>query len=515
MTDNRITKTLRDTPQVKWQRAMLLSSLANGREATPAEWYEMLDMYYLNNGLYDALAAVMRNEGLWMENMKPLRNPANRAVEFHVSHLWPGALPQAMPLIAKEPVIEAIQKVWDWSNWGEIKQPAARKYASLGDMFIKVPTHKNTQGEVTQVILQVLCAQDVIDFKKDERKFITFIRIDTPQIREADGKIDAFIRTEVWNKDDGSYKIYEHKKDIGTDIKLLGSPTISKSITDAFGIDFIPIVHAMFRDVGERRGAGCFVHALDKIDEANRMSTRLHQMLFRYNKALMAVTANAADAQGRPLPPPHLADRNGNDDQNTSYVQGDDDLLELPGFSKVEYLVPNVKYADALAILQDHMSELEYDLPEIAYYDLQDKGQLSGKAFRTMLSGAIDRAIEARGNGETALIRAQQMALTIGQLHNLPGFEATTIGTFENGDFAHSFVERDVIPVEKQEQAEIFRAFTGGGMPTQSAAKQAGLSKTEIDEMTAEEDANRNKEQASLGQTLLEMQRQRDQGKTK
>ena len=81
---------------------------------------------------------------------------------------------------------------------------------------------------------------------------------------------------------------------------------------------------------------------------------------------------------------------------------------------------------------------------------------------------------------------------------------------FERSAEVDRFVaERDVIPMDKAEKAEIFKSFTSGGMPKGSAGRQAGLSQAEIDDMLDEEDADRKKQQASLGQTLLEMQRQR------
>jgi hypothetical protein len=478
MTDNRVEAALRDEAQSKKSR-LGLHGLIEGK-LTPAEWYGILERYYKNNGLYDTLAQMLRIEGLWMQGMKPLRNPANRAVEFHVSHLWPGTLPNAMPISAKNSrVIDAIHQVWNWSDWGSEKQIAARKYANLGDLFIKVPTYRNAEGEVTQVFLQFLDAANVIDFKKDARKFLTYIRMDTYQMRTADdGGAEQYVRTEIWNKAMGMYEIYQHNKGKGASIQELGDPIISKPIKDSFGFDFIPIVHAKFCDVGEQRGKNCYEHALDKIDEANMQATRLHQMLFRYNKPTTAVMANAEDTSGRPLPPPTIEGREG---ETTGAVEiGDDDLWELPGYSDIKHLVPDLKYADALAILNAQMAELEADLPEILYYQLKEKGELSGKALQTVLSGAIDRALEARGNAETALVRAQQMALTIGQLRQLDGFEADTIGTFEDGSFKHSFVEREVVPLSQKERAETVKVFTDAKMPLDFAMRQIGFSEDEI-----------------------------------
>ena len=513
MADDRITSALLQEGQSKKNRTSLLSLAGDGRVSSPQEWYRIYDLYYNNNGLYDMLAAYLRVNGLWMQGMKPLRNPAHRAVEFHVAHLWPGALPNALPLTVKRPgVATAIQQIWDWSNWGTEKQLTARRYANLGDLFVKVPTYRGADGNVSQVFMQVLDAENVVDFRKDARSFIVYFRIDTHQQRRTQEGSETIIRTEVWDKAEGTYRIYEHTKGTGASIKDLGEPKVDKNILESFGFDFIPIVHAKFCDLGDARGANCYVHALDKVDEANMAATRLHQLLFRYNKPTTAIMANSVDDSGRPLPAPTIDDRDGNDSESSPAKIGDEDVWEMPGYSDIKHLVPDLKYAEALAILNAQMTELESDLPEILYYQLKEKGEMSGKALQTLLSGAVDRAYEARGNAEWALINAQKMALTIGQMRNLPGFEAATIGTYETGDFNHSFQERDVIPLSKKERAETVKAYIDTGMSLKFALKQNGFSDEEIKDNQTLLEEQKKEEERLLGNLVLDAMRGRDQG---
>jgi hypothetical protein len=49
------------------------------------------------------------------------------------------------------------------------------------------------------------------------------------------------------------------------------------------------------------------------------------------------------------------------------------------------------------------------------------------------------------------------MALTIGQFAKLPGFEAATIGTYEDGSFEHQFKARPVVPGSEEEEVETLR----------------------------------------------------------
>ena len=483
------------TPQLYQMRAELISQLRE-QNASPADWYRMLEAYYMNNGLYEEMQAWMYENAIWTPAMKPLRNPANRVVEFHVSHIWPGNLDKALPIVAKnKKIIEPIQKVWAWSNWARKKQLATRWYAMTGDWFCKVATRSNTDGKVERVFHQNIKPEVVTDFDVDERGFVTFIRLDIPQ----DGGV---MHTEVWDKVFG-YRLWTHKRNAGEKLELLGDPIATRPL-GAFGIDFIPFVHTPFIDVGEKRGVGVFVFALDKIDEANRMATRLHQLIFRFNKPTTAVMANANDANGRPLPPPKLS----NQTSDNKSDEHDDDIRTFPGMSKMEYLVAPINYEAHLKAIDAQMRELEEDLPELAYYRLRDLGaNISGRAVRTLLSNAIDRVIESRGNIEDALARANMMALTIGSKAGLFG----DIGAYENGDFDHTFAERDVISLSAFEDAEIIKAETGSNIPLVTAVRRRGWSEAEIKQMEKDKLAQSEAEQLSLAQAMLEAERRRDQ----
>lgn len=467
-----------DTAQTYWQRVALMKSLGAAQAILPSAWYDMLEEYYLNNGLYDLVTLQLHENAIWTPGMKPLRNPAHRAVEFHVSHLWPGNLNSAFPLVTDNKTLpDAVAKIDEWSNWGSQKQLAARWFSNFGDLFIKI-AEKSEDNQVTRVYKDPIKPQHVTDFDLDERGFITYIRIDVPAGDE--------MHTEVWSKTRGGYRLYKHNRSIDTPIEQLPPPVDAKTF-DELGFDFIPIVHAKFQDIGEPRGVGCFVHALDKIDEANRQATRLHQILFRYNKPTTAVSANGMDGSGKPLPPPVLTGRDGGTaDGNNPMVQGDDDIWTLPGMATLEQMVPNIRYDAALNILNAQMNELSNDLPEILWYELKDKGELSNVALKTLLGPAVSRVLEARGNAEPALIRANQMALTIAGLHNLDGFQ--DLGSFEEGALEHTFAERDVIPMSAKEKAETVKADIDAGIPLLFSMKQHGYSEEQIKEVQQSEE---------------------------
>jgi hypothetical protein len=441
--------------------------------AAPARaMYNLLAAYYGSNGLYEQLRQDFVAAGLWGEGLRGLRNPAFRIVEFYVAHLWPGSLPDALPIVTeREAIIEPIQQVWAWSGWAARKQVAARWLAMYGDLFIKV----RSDADSRRVWYQMIDARLVTDFKKDDRGFINHIRIDSPQVDldSAGNVIRRWSYVEVWDKATMTYREWRSEGDaIMAPIEGLGTPLVDEDIR-SFGVDFIPIVHIPFRDTGELRGVGAFVPVLDKIDELNRVVTRLHQMGFRHIKTVWALKAGGVDGAGRPLPAPRLQTTPGTNDNgqatNIAYV-GDDAVIPLPGNSELVSLVPDLNYEALLNIARDTLAEIETDMPEMAWYKLPQVGAtLSGRAIRLMLGAAAARVEEARGNAESGLVRLDQMGLSIGQAI---GVFQRSLGSYDGGDFDHSFRARDVFPlsdIDKAEadlrRAQAAQAYVTAGVP--------------------------------------------------
>jgi hypothetical protein len=443
---------------------------AAGVDALPADIYRMLEAYYLNNGLYEVVQQQFFENGIWTPAMKPLRNPAKRTVEFHVTHLWPGAIEKALPVVTGNPrIIEPLYQIYKWSNWGVKKQLAARWFALYGDWFCKVATSSDSAGKVQRVFMQNIKPELVTDFEQDERGNIISIRLDIP----TSGGMN---HTEVWSVQDG-HALYIHRLDAGRPLAQLGRPVLARSLQE-YGIDFVPFVHAPFIDMGDKRGLGVFSLALDKIDEANRMTTRLHQLIFRFNKPTIAVFANATDAMGRPLPAPRAAEASA----AGSLTEHDDDVRSFPGNSSMQYLVAPINYEAHLNAINAQMRELEEDLPELTYYRQKElSSSVSGRALRLMLSQAVDRTLEARGNIESALVKADQMALSIGNMAGL--FGRRSLGTYEHGDFDHAFAEREVIPYSEQEKADTIGAEVAAGVPLVTAARRQGWTQAELSQM--------------------------------
>jgi hypothetical protein len=435
------------------------SPVMQGNLKNRIAFYSQLDAYYNQNGLYNPQIGSDYYLGVWDEAMKPLRDCAHRVVEFYVSKLEPGT---SLPIVsANDKIIDPIKQIWQWSNFFAKKSLIVRQFALYGDLFIKT----SVSAFKDSVHQQYFPPRYVMAYDEDEMGNLTYIRLDIPD--------DDKTHTEIWTLE--GYTTYLHKRgQYEEDERYLGDP-VSQDTLKSLGIDFIPFAHASFIDVGEDWGIGCFAHALDKIDEANRMATRLHEMLFRYNKALWVAQANANDSQGKPLPPPKVTGGS-----NTLTIE-DDTILSLPGTSTLSALVPDIHYADALAILQDMMHEIERDLPELAYFDLKTSGAISGRAVEMLLGDAVDKVLETRSNFEAALIKADKHALTLGSIADI----FMGIGSYDAGDFDHTINARPVFPMDDTDRAALLQIYTAAGLPLGSAMKLAGYPKDVIDEAVA------------------------------
>lgn len=442
---------------------------------------------YDYNNLYNALYSLYNNDEAVIEDdtTRRLRTVVNRSVEFYASKMIPGKEIKVMAYLGGEqptegeekpnqPLIDAIDQIIKDSNIGNNKPAMIRGFSLYGDSFIRV------RGDKENTYLEDISPFFVTDFEEDTRGFLTYLRIDIPTLADNDTPVNY---TEEWDAESQTFRSWEAATSRTTPIKELGQPSEVMQFSE-LGIDFIPVVHTKFKDNGDPRGQGCVYHALDKIYEANRVATRLHDLLFNFEEPVFIASANDKDAQGRPLPAPRLSTDAPAPASTLSAITGTigrifSRLIYLPGLSTIHSLIPDVDYSDALAILNAQMEEIEKDLPELRWYSLSptEQSASSGTALKTLLGAAVDRANEARNNFLSSLSRAFEMALTIG-IHN--GVFPATLGTFDSGDFDHELQVDSAWGESVDEKAATMAALTGAGVPAKSAMKLAGFTDQQI-----------------------------------
>lgn len=465
-----------------WDTARINVAAAESTELPASERYALQRAYYANNALYESIQRMLYRVGADPVAIRGLRNPAYRIVTFYEDLLWPGRLPEALPIIPDETnsaIIDPIHQIWKWSNWGTKKQVYALWLAMLGDVFIEVV--RSSDGGI--VYFHLLDPALVTDFETDPRGNVIWLRTDV-LVRQGTRRDSRLIwHTEVWSKADQSKRVWEHSDGPDAEIEDLGEP-IETQPFGPMGIDFVPIVYVPFKDVGEGRAPGAFTFQIDKIDNINREATKLSQMLFRHGGPSQ-VFIGGRDSDGRELPPPVVITNTA----TGTMERRSDDIISVGGDTKVTSLVPNINWQAHLDIIKAGLSDLTDDCPEMAWWQVREFGRsndVSGRALNYILAPAIKRLLGVRGNGEDGIVRADMMALTMGS-RGIPRLFNVPVGTFESGDFDHRFEEREVVPISDLEKSETDRgralaaqAWIEAGFPPEMVLERNGYAADDI-----------------------------------
>jgi hypothetical protein len=430
------------------------------QELPAAEMYRLLKTLYLGNGAYDTLAYGGMAVGRATPQIKAIRSPIVPVVQWFSQKTYPKPLEV---VTENDAIIEPIGRVHTWSNWRAKSSMAAGGTALYGEYWIKVQADP-LRGRVWFEYLEPCY---VTDFEEDARGFCQYVRVDIPKCDEdAPGGRRVYTHTEEWSTAEQTYRRWETDGDAcGRKIGDLGTPAEEEPFSD-YGIDFTPFVRTVFSDIGEKRGVGAVQLALEAIFEADLSATNLHAMLYQDADGAWVATANGADAQGRPIPPMSMPaaqptyDALGRQTNNGIGKQSDGSVTvgkrqfwSLPGGYDLKSVVADINYAASLAILQDHDEQMERLMPALAYSRISRlSGQPSGRAIRYLMSAAIDQVVDVRATALEKLAQADAMALTLGQVNGIPGFEG--VGSFDAGDFEHTFKEVAVIEVDELEEAQ-------------------------------------------------------------
>ena len=117
----------------------------------------LMDEYYGNNSLYENTRVLKHYLSVWNEDLRPLRSPVHRSVEFFVAKV-----PAGEPVVAannNQALVDTVQKILEWSNFQVMKPVQVRNLGKYGDLFRKVVTEGN------KVWHEMIETADVTDYQ--------------------------------------------------------------------------------------------------------------------------------------------------------------------------------------------------------------------------------------------------------------------------------------------------------------------------------------------------------------
>lgn len=486
-----------------------LTSAASGLFATPAtsaafrpvtglaalkaqdrELYQLLRDLYDGSDPWRLLAndPAFASNGLTSIPLRGLRNPAMAIVDFYTSVVMPGALKDALPIVPDDGVDPqklqaAADQLWAWSNWATRKQLYVRESGKLGEVYLKASTKPDDTFPPERVYLEIVLPDYIncADTERDERGFVTRLRVDLPERADTytGGVAPIVWHTELWDKDTQEARYWtKQSSPCLQSVKELGEPDRIVPFAE-MGVDFVPWVWAPFLDMGEERGVSPVLLALEKMRELDQSATRLHQAFYIHGGPDMFIEGDTVGPDGAVSSAPRIS-------QTATLEIAGRNVYSFPPGWRGRHETPNVPYTEWLQSIDDHWNAFrETTAPELFYWATADSNTTeSGRALQTRMKGAISRATEARGNLEASLIRAMQMAFSIGKANGLKPF--TELGEFDAGGMDFTFMERDVIPQTEDDRLEVLlqratalKTLVDAGASIQGAAMLCGMSEDE------------------------------------
>ena len=385
-------------------------------------------------------------------HIRNIYNPSFRLAEFYRTSVWRGIVNMdaeekgAIPIKLKDnsntKLRTAVSAVFKNSNIQTLKGLFVLYGTVFGDVGIRVvddPTRK-------MVYLDIEQPSKIKSVAADNRDFLKGYELEDSVILE--GKLHVYgekcTRT-------ATGVLFETFLD-GKPWAFNGKPS---SWTEPY--PFVPFLLTKHVDVGLEFGWSEMHAARSKFYELDDMASKTHDQirklvdpvwLFNFSKpktGLSIKSENKPDT-GVIIPPaPAGADR-------------PLDRSEVPAMyvndtqAKAQALVSDLNVADVLTALDRLIRELEAEYPELQIDLWNTTDTASGKALYIAREKVESKLLDRRAAYDMMLIRAIQMAISIGALRGYPGFEGFTADSYANGELDMVIAERPVFPVNQAEQ---------------------------------------------------------------
>lgn len=457
-------------------------SSAIGRWGNEVERFDVLDAYEANEWLYKKIAAELAEAGY--EGYNSFRNPVSRLIGLYKAKLT-DRLIDSLDTGGNVDMKTQILQLYEWSNWVDRSEQAARDLVARGILFTKWESVREDEDDPNSPFVRIqrnlIDPRNVIEFEMDGRDILTFLRIDTPyELNAGTDEAEERVKTELWDKRGSAraYRVWDHDLDQAVDLEELtndrsGHVTLVESATLASpenalpgehitGWDFIPVVCRRLNvDQDHQWGRSVFQHALDPIDEVNRQATKLAQMMF---PPIYAALEKDTDApRGGNLPKTYIQ-REGEsitqadqDDYKVVDISGINTAL-LPQGTKLSWSFPQLDFSGHVEAMDSFTKEsIEKDLPELAFFRIREwTTPPSGVAVETLTDDIKSRILGVRRKFEDNEVRLNKMGLTMARNIGLAGFE--NVGDYQLGELDHRFKPYALFPKSRQQNAEEAKA---------------------------------------------------------
>jgi hypothetical protein len=449
---------------------------------------------------------VYREIHLWSELLKDtydlyrhtrsIYSPAYRLGEFWATHILGGSLdplagdgvsrPSALPIVTENEAIRApIAQVWRDSNWQAKKEIWARFGAVMGDsavMIVDDPVKEKVQ-------FRVVDPRTLRDVSRDSFGNVVAYIIEEqrpdPESPMVTGLPAYAVYTEACERVGESIRYATYRNGMPYDWRAYaeGDPDAGKLTQWTEDYGFVPLVFVQHRDIGQGWGWSELHPSISKLHEIDDVASKLNDFV--------RVTVDPPWMITGASPPSTTGQVTGNE-----LMIGDDETMP-EGRNRIPTIYSNDKDTRAhpliapldIAAVSKHLgtmlAELHADHAELIADDIG--ANASGEARKVAREKVEATVVQRRSAYDDAMVRAHQMAISIGAMKGYPGFEGFTVDSYSRGELDHSIGPRAVFAVdtgakiaESLARATVLKTLTDAGIAKESAMRQAGWSDEEI-----------------------------------
>lgn len=434
--------------------------------------------------------------------IRSIYSPAQRLGTFYQTHLMGGSLdplagdgnrtPSALPIMTDNAELRpALARLWRDSNWDIKKNVYGLQGTICGDIGLEV-VDDPIKGKV---YLEVVHPGKIKHVEYD-----------------AYGNVKGYCRIEQRADPLGKRGTVEYKEQVSRDGDNVVYQTYRDDMLYAWNGDvaewvqpygFVPLVMVQHNNVGLNWGWSIYHSALPKIREVDDMASALGDyvrkmvnapMLYNFPKGTADITMPATPIPSRANPEP------GKQTIPAIYVAQES--------AKAQPLVTELNIDAVGARIRDIITEIEEDYPELKVMKLQGaSGDASGKALRYAQQPASTRTQTARANYDSALIRAQQMAIAIGGFNRYDGYQGFNLDSYAAGRLDHSIGQRSVFATDPLDRIEEDKAFwesaqvaTNAGYPLELYLADQGWEASKVNKYLASKAKQESKMAAQMQQ---------------
>lgn len=426
-----------------------LAPLTSASALEQAEWesfearlfrYVLADLYYHNKaftGLERFRAQHLAQRGLY-RHTRGLYNPVFRYCKLVSAKCYGGVLDWERMQGGAVPfsnlpagAVEAIRNLWQWSNFGVNKMVYANLAVRFGDGVIKVVDDPQRGKVWLEMLHPGLIRQAEVDAVGHvQRAVIEYERLDETTGRpyiyreELDKERFATYRVEPG----GEARLWAYRQDEA------GNPVAEWD--NVYG--FVPLALAQAEPTGRAWGLMPYHAVLDKIDQINDLASLLADQI---RKSVNPVWYLAGVQSVRQMQEGTVvADESAQAEAERSSVP----LLLGPAGSQPHAMVTPLDLDAGLATVDELLKEIERDLPELTLHRMRDSAPHSAPAVALVYDDVLDRLQDVRANLDAALLRAHQMALSVGGVNRYPGFERFGPDDYARGTLDFQIADRPI-----------------------------------------------------------------------